>query len=533
VNHQYVIYSLGKLLQVIGLVMFIPGGISYYEQMRFPNDPFLKAELFGFVIAIVISFIAGTLLSFLFRKDRGLVNVREGFAIVTFGWITLTFMGAIPFMVYFLSHQYTITLPILLDCFTNSIFEAMSGFTTTGATILAEVESLPKGLLLWRSLTQWIGGMGIVTLALALFPVFGVAAYQLFRGEVPGPTAEKLKPRLAQTAMILWGVYAFFTFLEVILLLAGDMSLFDAINHSFTTLATGGFSTRNYSIASYSSPYIEYIIIMFMFLAGVNFLIHYRVIFLRDFQMIKSNRELHFYSGMIIVAIVLCFLSLSIHGLRPQSELSNTYRSSPLNQTQLDNKLVVERNRIKSPVDRIRQVIFQVVSITTTSGFVTTDWDTWSDFTRLLLVILMFFGGSAGSTAGGIKMIRILILFKVAIRQIRVMLQPRLISPVKIAGRVLDEARVRDIVSFFLLFMILAALFSVIMSTMVPDLETAVSSVISAMGNIGPGIAGVGAYENYSWIPIPGKWILILCMLLGRLEIYTVLIAFSPVSWKK
>ncbi|MFP4164730.1 MAG: TrkH family potassium uptake protein, partial [Chitinispirillaceae bacterium] len=528
-NYRFVFYSIGKLLQILGLILFVPASIAWYET----SGPFMvrifSPQLFGFILGILLSILVGTLLVMVYRKNRGRIDIREGFAIVTFSWLALTLVGAVPLFVYFQSTLETSTAGTLFGAFTDAFFEVMSGLTTTGATILTEVESLPRGILFWRSLTHWLGGMGIVTLALALFPTFGVAAYQLFRGEVPGPSKERLRPRLAQTAIILWGVYALLTFVQTILLMAGNMDLFDAITHAFATMATGGFSTRNSSIASFDSAYIEWIVIVFMILAGTNFLIHYRVIFHSDFTMVKQNREFHFYLVVMGIAAVLCIAILSFKGLQSSDEVQRNFRSDFLTSEQAREKLIVEKDRLTSAHDVVRQSVFQVVSITTTTGFTTADWDVWPDFARLMLVILMFFGGSAGSTAGGLKMIRILVLLKVAFHHAKVMIQPRLVSPVKIGGQVLKESQMSGIISFFILFIILFVIASALMATMIPDVTTAVTSVVASLGNIGPGLAGVGALETYSWIPIPGKWVLIVCMLLGRLEIYTVLIAFSPV----
>lgn len=532
-NYRFVFYSIGKLLQSLGLILLVPASIAWFDTPGTYMVRIFSPQLFGFILAILISVLVGTLLVMVYRKNRGRIDIREGFAIVTFGWIALTLVGAIPLFVYFRSTLEVYSVGAAFGSFTDAFFEVMSGLTTTGATILTDIESLPRALLFWRSLTHWIGGMGIVTLALALFPTFGVAAYQLFRGEVPGPSKERLRPRLAQTAIILWGVYALLTFVQTILLMAGEMNLFEAVTHAFATMATGGFSTRNTSIASFNSAYIEWVIIVFMIFAGTNFLIHYRVIFHSDFTMVKQNREFHFYLGVMGVAAVLCAGILIFQGLQSQDEVQRNFRSEFLTTEQAQEKLATERGRLNTPHEVIRQSVFQVVSITTTTGFTTADWDVWPDFIRLMLVILMFFGGSAGSTAGGLKMIRILVLLKVAFHHAKVMIQPRLVSPVKIGGQVLNETQMSGIISFFILFMILFVLASAIMATMIPDITTAVTAVVASLGNIGPGLAGVGALETYSWIPIPGKWVLIVCMLLGRLEVYTVLIAFSPVSWRK
>ena len=533
-NPRFVLYALGKLLVILSGIMCIPAGIAFFEihPQPFP-DVFFHENLMGFIIAIISSYLCGSLFILTGTKTTGGNKIREGFAIVTFGWLVLTFFGSIPLFVYFVAHSSDLTLPGLFLCFTNACFENMSGFTTTGATILTDVEIVPKGLLFWRSMTHWLGGMGIVTLALAIFPAFGVAAYQMFRGEAPGPTTERVTPRLAQTAKVLWGVYALLTFIETALLIFGGMSVFDAFCHSFGTMATGGFSTKNASIGAYNSAYIEWVIIVFMFFAGMNFMIHFRVLFTRTLRPLRRNREFHFYIGVIFTGLFICAVLLRVIGIVPISQIKQHFRHSRLSENELVEKNAVEQEKIRTIHDTIRRSAFQVISLTTTTGYCTADFDVWPNSIRFMLVVLMFFGGCAGSTGGGIKMIRIMTIFKTAWREVKTMIQPRLISPIKVAGKPVEEKLVANIIGFVTLFILLFVLFSAIMCLFIPDVTTAVSSVVSTMCNIGPGLSGVGATQNYAWIPVTGKWILMLCMLLGRLEIYTVLIAFVPVSLKK
>jgi trk system potassium uptake protein TrkH len=528
-NYKYVLYSVGKLLQILALAIVAPALIAFFETGGSFAARAAHPNLAGFLIAIAVSFAAGTAMAAAFRESRGgRIGVREGFAIVTFSWIAAALVGALPFFIYFISGG---AAP--LAAWTDAMFEAMSGLTTMGATVVADVESLPKGILFWRVLTHWIGGMGIVTLALALFPAFGVAAYQMFRGEMTGPSKERLRPRLAQTAVILWGVYAFFTLVETVLLMAGDMPFFDAVCHSFSTMATGGFSTRNASVAAFDSAYTEWVIIAFMILGGTNFFIHYRIIFHNDWDTLKSNREFRFYAAVLAAASVLCVIFLLIDGVQTPQWAQENFKHRALTAAEAVAKSSVEQERIAAPHDLVRHSVFHAVSIVTTTGFVAADWNMWPHFTRAMFFILMFFGGCAGSTSGGVKMIRILVLLKVAANQVRTMVQARRVRPLKIGRNVLNESQVSSILSFFVIYMILFAAFSVVMAAIVPDFATAVTAVAAAMGGIGPGLAGVGAFETYGWIPIHGKWTLIACMLLGRLEIYTVLIAFSPASWRR
>jgi len=534
VNKKFIIFSVGILLEIIAAIMIIPAAIAFFEipTKIFP-DLFKDPALLGFLIAIFSSFSLGLLLKNIGSRELTGSGIREGFAIVTFAWALLTFFGSIPLWVYFLSQFSNLSLNIIAHTFTDAYFEIMSGFTTTGSTILTDIEIIPRGLLFWRSLTHWLGGMGIITLALAILPAFGVASYQMFRGEIPGPTTERLKPRLAQTAKILWGAYALLTLAETILLQFGGMPLFDALCHSFGTMATGGFSTKNASIAAYQSPYIHWVITAFMFFAGMNFIIHYRILFAKKLDFLKTNREFHFYTVILIGAILIGTLTLLGNNLGSKEQISRSFRNKPLSQEALSEKILEESSKISSPMSALQHASFQIVSITTTTGYCVSDFDTWPNFIRYMLVILMFFGGCAGSTGGGIKMIRMMVIIKAALREIKVLIQPRIIAPIKIARRIIEEKEVANIVGFVALFLTSFVVLSLVMSFMVEDFTTAFTSVAATMCNIGPGLSGVGASENYAWIPLPGKWILTLCMLLGRLEIYTVFIALAPISWKQ
>jgi trk system potassium uptake protein TrkH len=534
VNHRFVIYSVGRLLQLLAIVMLVPAAIAVWESwpLALPQG-LADVRIAGFAIAIGLSFILGTVLALLPRDGTTGNLVREGFAIVTFGWLVLTLLGSIPLFIYLLLHDRVNGSPNVLLCFTNAYFEIMSGFTTTGATIMRDIEVLPKGILFWRSMTHWLGGMGIVTLVLAIFPAFGMAAYQMFRAEVPGPTTERLKPHMAQTATILWGVYALLTVAETVLLMVGGMSMFEAFCHAFGTMATGGFSTRNASIAAYHSDFIDWVIILFMFFAGMNFMIHYRIIFAGRFSLLRTNSEFRFYATVIVAAVLLGTALVQARGLGSRESITRSYRSAPLTETELDTRIEDEARKVRSWYGAFRHVAFQTVSMTTTTGYCTADFDMWPTALRLGLVVLMFFGGCAGSTGGGMKMVRIMVVLKSTWREVRTMVQPRLIAPVKVGGKAIEETQVANILAFVALFVSLFIGFSMLMSFMVPDVTTAVSTVVSTMCNIGPGLSGIGATENYAWIALPGKWILTLCMLVGRLEVYTVVIAFAPISWRR
>lgn len=527
-----VAYSIGKLMQVMGIALIVPYGIAWYDNFHLPfNELINNPELLGFSIAILFSLLFGFLMVIIFEKGRDLQGIKEGYAIVTFGWLCLTLICSIPMLIYFMTvNQGGWTN--FMEAFTNAFFEIMSGFTTTGATILTDIEIVPRSILFLRALTHWLGGMGIITLAIVIFPAMGVSGYQMFRGEVPGPTKERLQPRLAQTVSILWGVYLLLSAVETVLLMIGGMNLFDAVCHTFATLATGGFSTKNASIAAYQSDFIEWVVIFFMYFAGINFLLHYKAI-RGDLKSLVKNKEFIFYTGVVLSTIIIVTCVLYIYGMSPIEHTTEHYRYQMMPEKEFIVHYDSEMQKIETFYDTFRTAAFQALTIITTTGFVTADFDLWPDFLRFLLILLMFFGSCAGSTGGGMKMIRILMVGKIALNEIRKLTQPRLVSPVKIEGQAIDDKLIINVVSFFILFVGLFVITGGLMSLFVPDLTTAVSCSIATIGNVGPGLAGVGAVENYAWIPIPGKWVLILSMLLGRLEIFTILIILRPYVWRK
>jgi trk system potassium uptake protein TrkH len=423
------------------------------------------------------------------RFDKDL-RPKEGFAIVTFGWLSFAVFGSLPFL-----------LSGAIPSFTNAFFETMSGFTTTGATILEDIERLPHGILFWRSLTHWIGGMGIIVLSLAILPFLGVGGMQMYRAEVPGPTADRLTPRIAQTAKILWGVYFAFTAVEAVLLMFGGMSLFDALCHSFGTLATGGYSTQNGSIGSYGSAYIDYVVIFFMLIAGTNFALHYR--FIRgDFKAYFRNQEFLFFMSLVALATLLIGIDTYV---THYGTLGETVQKS----------------------------LFQVTAILTTTGYGTADYEQWSFSSQFILFMLMFFGGCAGSTGGGIKMLRVHVLVKSVFAEITRLVHPHAVVPVRIGGQTVPREVVANIVGFFILFVMIFVVSVFIMSAMGLDMATSFGSVAATLSNIGPGLGAVGPTDNYAHIPTVGKWFLTFLMLSGRLEVYTVIILLSPSFWKK
>ncbi len=418
------------------------------------------------------------------------IRVRDGFAIVTFGWITSALFGMLPFLL-----SSTIQSPV------DAFFESMSGFTTTGASILTDVEALPHGILFWRSLTHWIGGMGIIVFSLAILPMLGIGASQLYKAEAPGPTKDRFTPRIRETAKLLWITYILISVVEALLLWAGGMDLFDSVCHTFGTMATGGFSTKNASIAHYNSAYFDYVIIFFMILAGSNFALHFRM-FKGDFTAHIRDKEFKFYLSIISVftAIILIIVFLG-----------DTY----------------------SPELALRKSVFQVVSIVTTTGYITADYELWLPVGQLLIVALMFVGSCASSTGGSMKVIRVLILFKHALYEIRKLIHPTAVYPVKLGDRIISDDVIKNVLGFFLFYMAIFVVVSIIMAGMGLDIISSVSVTASAIGNIGPALGSVGPTDNYAHLPAAGKLLLNFCMLLGRLELFTVIVLFSRTFWKR
>lgn len=471
----------GLILLCVGLCMFLPLVCGWYY-----GDTSV-APLF---LSLCVTVLAGVFLMFFFQRPKPLViNHREGMVIVSLGWAACAFFGALPFALGG------------FPTFTDAFFESVSGFTTTGASILTNIEALPKGLLFWRSLTHWLGGMGIIVLTIAILPFLGVGGMQLYKAEVPGPVADKLQPRIKDTAMSLWKVYVLFTVAEVLLLMFGGMDLFESICHAFGTMATGGFSTRNASIAAYDSAYIDGVITFFMLVAGVNFALHFQLFRGRPLA-VWRDPEFRFFA--ILTLLLTAVVTFSIQ--------SSSYSSWP---------------------EALRFGSFQVASILTTTGYATADYELWLPLPQGVLLLCMFIGGCAGSTAGGIKCMRIMLLFKHAYRELFRLVHPRAVLPLKFGPKLVKEEVLTSIWGFFILFIVLFVLSGLALTAMGVDVLTAFAAVVACIGNIGPGLGEVGPVDNYAAIPILGKWVLSFCMLLGRLEIYTVLVLFVPEFWRK
>jgi trk system potassium uptake protein TrkH len=418
------------------------------------------------------------------------LRLREGFMLVSLTWISFAFLGALPFYI-----------SGYIPSYTDAFFETMSGFTTTGASILSNIEQLPHGLLFWRSFTHWLGGMGIILLSLAILPVLGVGGMQLYKAEVPGPEHDKLRPRIKDTAKILWEVYLLITVIEIILLYFAGMDFFDSMCHTFGTMATGGFSTKNTSIGYYNNAWVDYIIIIFMIIAGINFSLHYKAL-RGKISIYGRDPETKFFLFLISAG------SLVIIG--------NLYLSYNY-----------------SLLDGIQKGLFQTVSIITTTGYGTADYEQWGSSPQVILFIFMFLGGCAGSTGGAMKIMRSLVLLKFAINEVKRLIHPNAVLTIRIGQRTIPREIVGNIAGFFLIYIGIFILGVICMSLLGSDVISSFGAVAACIGNIGPGLGSVGPTDNYAHVHHLGKWILSILMLIGRLEIYPVIIFLTPTFWKE
>jgi trk system potassium uptake protein len=481
INFRLVIKFIGILLMILSGFMALSAlwELEYNENTL---QPILISSLITFGVGLSFNQLTKT-------TDQKNIGKKEGYIIVTFTWISISLFGSLPF--YLSGH---------IPSFTDAFFETISGFTTTGATILPDITAMPKSLLFWRSTTHWLGGMGIIVLTLAILPILGVGGMQLFIAEAPGTTPSRLHPRITETAKRLWLIYVLFTVVLCILLMFGEMDFFEAINHSFSTMATGGFSTRNESIAAFG-PYTHYVIIIFMIIAGTNFSLLYFLL-KGNFKILTSNEEFRFYISMIFGFTVLFTISLFF---LEQIGLEKAFRDS----------------------------LFQLVSIITTTGFITVDYLLWTDFLWFIIFLLMFTGGCIGSTAGGMKMIRHLLLFKNSSQEFKRLIHPDAVLPTRFDGKTIAPEIIYNFLAFFLLYIMMFMIGGAVMSILGLEFKTALGATAATLGNIGPGIGKVGPVFTYADIPYTGKWFLSFFMLLGRLELFTVLILLTPTFWKK
>ena len=488
-NLKTILNILAAMLGLTGVTMLLPALIAWGY-----NEPDLVGHLKSSAICVLI----GLPVWFFTRKNRSLNN-KDGFAIVTLAWLLVALAGAQPFY-----------LTGAIPNFTDAWFESMSGVTTTGATIIGNIEtlpnlvngieSLPHGVLFWRSFIQWIGGMGIIVFTIAILPLLGVGCVQLFKAEVPGPVADKIRPRINQTAKILWMVYVGFTILQALLLGLAGMPWFDSVCHAFTTMPTGGFSTQNASIAAYSNPLIHYIIIFFMFVAGVNFTLHFRAI-TGNYKVHLKDYEFRVYLSIICIATLLIFFNIS----SANSDWSH-------------NSFLIS--------------LFESLAMLTGTGYANADYELWPFFSQHLLLIIMFFGAMGGSTSGGMKITRIILLIKYAATETRRMLHARAIIPIRIGDRFISDEVIRNTLGFSLIYLSIFVLTSFVLTAFNLDLLSAIGASASAIGNVGPAFGAFGPTDNYALLHPIGKWMLTICMLLGRLEIFTIMVLFSRTFWK-
>jgi trk system potassium uptake protein TrkH len=492
-NYKIIFHFLGLLLLFNGGFMLLSSLISLIYQ---------DGVSFQMFLAGITTLIIGIVAMLFTRKHNKEMNKREGYIVVSFGWIIMSLSGTLPYV-------FTESIPN----FTNAFFETMSGYTTTGASILNDIEAVPKGVLFWRSLTHWIGGMGIIVLAIAILPLLGIGGMQLFAAEAPGPSADKLHPRITDTAKRLWLIYFGYTAAETLLLSVAGMSFFDAINHALCTLSTGGFSTKNASVAYWNGqPIIQYIIILFMFLAGTNFVLSYFA-FKGKVQKIIKDDEFKLYFWFIAIFTIIAALII--------------YFRADVSASSVNHPMVWGEGE-----SAFRHALFQVLAIVTTTGFVSADYTMWTPFLVVFFFGLMFLGGSAGSTSGGVKVVRHLILIKNGFLEFKRTLHPSAILPVRYNKRAISGDIVFNILGFFILYMLSFIIGSLGFSIMGIEFKSAIGLAASTLGNVGPAIGDFGPVNNYAPLPAAGKWWASFLMLIGRLELFTVLILLTPFFWR-
>jgi trk system potassium uptake protein TrkH len=551
VNLRAVAGTLGALLVALGIALLFPMGVGLL---------YGEASWWSFGVTALVSLGVGGGAYAAFRLEgEGDLRVREGFVIVATAWLLLSLVGALPFV-----------LGGVLDSYTDAFFETMSGFTTTGATILGgadtpAIEAIPNAFLFWRSLTHWLGGMGVVVLTLAILPILGIGGMQLFKAEVPGPSADKLTPRVRETAKRLWAIYVGITAVEVLLLLPA-MTPFDAVNHAFATMATGGFSTENGSVGQYGSAYIDWVITAFMFLAGMNFSLHYAMLH-GNFEAPWKSQELRVYASVILIATALMTIVLwqpvqpavpppvTLDGEvvvqeGPEREAdgvaadeATTEQGDRTGAEEMGG--AAELGETDEPVtgrtvvryegfwDTLRYAAFQATAIVTTTGFGTADYELWPPLAVGVIFSLFFVGGMAGSTGGGVKVVRVVLILKNSFREMQQLLHPQAVLPIRLDHRVVPEGIMRNVLSFIVLYIGLIGAGTLVMGLLGLDLLSAFSATFSCVGNVGPAFGTFGPTENYTHVPVVGKWVLSLLMMAGRLEIFTVLVLFAPGFWRR
>ena len=466
---------LAILVMFLSLCLLIPGLIDYFSGET-QSLYLFKIAGFSFIVAIPVWFLS--------RKARSFSN-RDVFLVTVFSWVLASIFGSFPF--YFSGY---------FPSYPDALFEAVSGVTTTGATILTDIESLPKSILLWRAFLQWIGGLGIVVFTIALLPLLGVSGEKLFNLEFPGPSSEKMTPRIQETAKILLGFYVGFTFIEF-LLLSYSMTFFNAICHAFTTMPTGGFSTFNSSIND-QPIYVKTVILLFMIIGGTNFVLHFRAL-KGGFRSYIRDREFLYYTGLIAII----------------------------------SSMILLISYITSNGSGVLDTIFQVVAILTSTGYTATDYELWSPYVKQFILFgLMFVGAMGGSTSGGMKLIRVVAIFKYARMELKRALHSKAIIPIRIGSKVIEDEVIRKTLGFFLFYIMFFFFASLSFSAMGIDMESSFGAAASGMGNIGPSLGQFGPTDTYLGLPLAGKFIMMFCMFLGRLEIFAVLVLFTKTYWR-
>jgi len=476
---------------VVGSLVMITGGLM---TLSIPFSLYYKSnDTYSIIISSTITLLLGVFLKYSTKNSKNdEVKKREGYLIVSLGWLAMTICASLPYVI-------SEAIPSYADAF----FETVSGLTTTGASILNDIEGLPKGILFWRSMTQWIGGMGIIVLTIAILPLLGVGGMELFASEAPGPTKDKIHPRIKETAKRLWGIYFLLTVIQCVLLMIAGMDFYDAINHSFTTMSTGGFSTKQTSVAYFDSPLIQYIIIVFMLIAGTNFTLLYFG-FKFKFKKLLENDEFKWYLGAVISVLAITLPTIYI---------------------------LYSNNQGFEKV--FRDTLFQIVSIITTTGFASADFTAWGTFITFIFFLLLFTGASAGSTSGGMKIVRIVLLMKNAFLEFKRRLHPNAVIPVHLNGEGVSSKIIYNLLAFMFFYLFSFVIGSIIMTFLGVDFLEAISAVATSLGNVGPGIGRVGPSGNFYHIPDTGKWVLSFLMLLGRLELFTIAILFTPYFWTR
>ncbi len=481
-----VLAILGFLLIIIGMMMLVPLPFADWADGRLTGG-----DAVPLLLSSGLTVITGLVLWGAFRNERHTLRKREGFLIAASGWAVASLFGGLPYL-------FSGAIP----SFTDAYFETISGFTTTGSTILTNIEALPRGLLLWRSLTQWSGGMGILLLSIAILPMLGVGGMQLFSAEISHVTLEKLTPRISQTARILWLLYCGLTAAQALLLLFGGMSLYDALAHAFATASSGGFSTKNASLGHFASPFIESVTILFMFLTGASYTLHFRALRGRSLRPYGLDNEFTYYALATLGAATLVYFGIP-EGLHPDW------------------------------LSRGRAALFQVVSLISSTGFITSNYNVWAPAAQIILLVLMVHAGCVGSTSGGFKIARLVLLLKIGLTEIRKLAHPRAIFVTRYNGEAVSPDIIASVQAFLIAYIAIFAICSALLAAFGMDILSAGSAVITSMSNVGPGLNSVGAVENYSHMADAGKWLLSFCMLMGRLEFFTVLVLFSPSLWKR